>query len=340
MSSDKCILLDHGSGGLASQNLVKDIFLALLGNPILNLLEDSAELNIPSGHVAFTTDTYVVDPLFFPGGDIGSLAVHGTVNDLSMKGATPLFLTVGLVLEEGLSISLLKKIVESMAQAASASGIKIVAGDTKVVPRGKADKIFINTSGIGVLPYNYSLGARHIVAGDKVIVSGTVGDHGVTILTQREGLAIDSDLKSDTQPLTGLVSSMLDVAGDKIHAMRDPTRGGLATCICEMAEAASVTVELEEEAIPVRQDVESACEILGLDPLYLANEGKLIAFVSPDMAKDVLNVMLEQDAGRDARIIGEVSEVSSGKSRVLLKTSVGGKRIVEPLTGEPLPRIC
>ena len=337
MKESKYILLDHGSGGLATQKLVSDIFLPFLKNQFLEKLEDSAELDLAHGRIAFTTDTYVVDPIFFPGGDIGSLAVYGTVNDLSVKGAKPLYISLALILEEGLELDVLKKIIESIARAAEHCNVKVVTGDTKVVPKGKADKIFINTSGVGLLS-KFSFSPLNIKVGDVVIVSGTLGDHGVTILTQREGLSMDCDLKSDSQPLHELTSALIEKLGDNVHAMRDPTRGGLATCLCEMANAANVEIELDESSLPIRKEVEAACEVLGLDPLYLANEGKAVFFVDKDYAQQALEIIKNFSIGKEARIIGQV--ISEGNSRVLLKTLIGGKRVIEPLSGEPLPRIC
>ncbi len=333
----KYILLDHGSGGLATQQLVSELFLPYLRNPYLEKLEDSAELTLANGQIAFTTDTYVVDPIFFPGGDIGSLAVYGTVNDLCVKGASPLYISLALVLEEGLKIDHLKKIIASIANAAKCCNVKVVTGDTKVVPKGKADKIFINTSGIGLLS-DFRFSPLNIAVGDVIIVSGSLGDHGVTILTQREGLSIDTNLKSDSQPLHKLIDKVVKDLGNKVHAMRDPTRGGLATCLCEMSQAANVEIELDEASLPIRQEVEAACEVLGLDPLYLANEGKAVFFVDSNYAQRALEIIRDFSIGKDANIIGRV--IDKGSSRVLLKTLIGGKRIIEPLSGEPLPRIC
>jgi hydrogenase expression/formation protein HypE len=336
--SEKTILLDHGSGGLASQELISSLFLKHLDNPILRGLEDSAVLENQPERLAFTTDSYVVDPLFFPGGDIGKLAVHGTINDLAMRGAAPLCLSLALILEEGMSLEELEKIIISISEAANESGVPIVTGDTKVVPKGKADKVFINTSGIGFVPEGIELSSKYAVPGDAVILSGTMGDHGITIMTRRAGIALDGDLKSDTMALHRLVARLLQVYPQAIHTFRDPTRGGVATSLNEIAANSQLSIIMEEERLPVRPEVRAACEILGLEPLYLANEGKCLAIVDGEKADEILALMRDSDEGREAAIIARVVEGKAG--RVLINTPIGGSRVVTPLHGEPLPRIC
>lgn len=340
------ITLAHGSGGKAMHELIEGLFLEHLGNPLLDKLEDQAVFEIAasetggSARLAFTTDSYVVDPIFFPGGDIGRLAVNGTVNDLAMSGARPLYLSVGFILEEGFSIDDLKRLLESMRAAAEEAGVQIVTGDTKVVQRGSADKLFINTSGIGIINHNVRISASRAAVGDKVIVSGTIGDHGTTIMIARGELELETEIESDTAPLGSLVQEMLDeVAGaDAIHALRDPTRGGVATTLNEIALGSEVCIQIHEGRIPVREEVRGACEILGLDPLYVANEGKLIAIVSADVAESVVARMRENLYGRNACIIGEV--VAEPQGIVAMQTGFGGTRIVDMLVGEQLPRIC
>ena len=329
--------LDHGSGGEASHELVQEIFVSRLDNDYLRPLDDSAVLELPACTLAITTDSYVVDPIFFPGGNIGSLAVHGTVNDLSMQGARPLHLTLGLILEEGLPMQDLTTIIDSLAQAAHEAKVSIVAGDTKVVPRGAVDKVFINTSGIGLIPEGVNVSGHNARPGDVLIINGDIGDHGMAILSRREGLHFESPLMSDSAPLNGLVSSILEVSHE-IHVLRDPTRGGVATALNEVASRSGVGIHLFEEDIPVSSSVAAACEILGLDPLYVANEGKCLVIVSKEEAKKVLRVMKKHIYGKRARIIGEVRAENPG--RVLLKTKIGGTRILSMLTGEQLPRIC
>jgi hydrogenase expression/formation protein HypE len=332
------ILLAHGSGGKLSHDLVKKSFISTLGNPILDKLDDSAvfELN-NGGRLAFTTDSYVVSPLFFPGGDIGKLAVCGTVNDLSMSGAIPLYLSLSCIIEEGLLISELEKIVDSIRQTAAEAGVQIVAGDTKVVNQGDADKLFINTSGIGVIPQGIDISGTNARPGNRIIVSGTMGDHGIAILSKREGLSFSTTLQSDCAPLNRLVAEMLEES-HQINCLRDPTRGGLATSLNEIARQSGVGIELEESLIPVRDEVRGACELLGLDYLYMANEGKLISIVEETVADGVLNRMKKHPYGENAMIIGRVC--SEHPSRVLIKTQYGTSRIVDMLSGEPLPRIC
>ena len=336
MSTDK-ILLDHGSGGKASHSLVADLLMPQFENPILAELNDGAIFDIEGKRLAFSTDTYVVDPLFFPGGNIGDLAVNGTVNDLAMCGATPLYLSVGLIIEEGFSTTDLKKILETMKQTARKAGVLIVTGDTKVVPSGAADKIFINTSGVGVIPDEINISGHNARPGDKVIISGTIADHGITVLTQREGMAFESPIQSDTAPLNHLVREMIG-SSNQIHALRDPTRGGVGTSLNEIAIQSKVGIEIYEEAVPLREEVSGVCELLGFDPLYIANEGKLLCFVAPDDAEKVLATMRANEFGRDASIIGTV--LADSPAKVFMKTPIGGTRIVDMLTGEQLPRIC
>lgn len=336
--SDKSILLDHGSGGLASQELIGDLFLKHLDNPILSDLEDSAILENGPGKLAFTTDSYVVDPIFFPGGDIGKLAVHGTINDLAMRGAVPKYLSLGLILEEGLDFDTLEKVIISIADASKEAGVPIVTGDTKVVPKGKGDKIFINTAGIGFLPENISISSKNARVGDKVIVSGTMGDHGITIMTRRAGITMEGKLESDTMALHTLVAELVEKFPEDLKTLRDPTRGGVATSLNEIAANSGLAIELDEESLPIRPQVRAACEILGLEPLYLANEGKCLAIVSGDKADAILELMRSTEQGKEATIIGTLTDGKSG--RVTINTPVGGARVVTPLHGEPLPRIC
>jgi hydrogenase expression/formation protein HypE len=334
------ILLDHGSGGKVSQELIEELILPRFKNPLLDPLNDGAVFNLPkgsSGRMAMTTDSYVVSPIFFPGGDIGTLAVHGTVNDLAMCGAEPLYLSAGFILEEGLPTSDLERVLDSMAGAAKEAGVAIVTGDTKVVEKGSADKIFINTAGLGLIPEGVDVSGQGAQPGDRIILSGYMADHGVTILSQREGLSFSTELKSDSAPLNTLVKEMLDVSL-RIRCFRDPTRGGVATTLNEIAAQSKVGIVLEEEAIPVRDGVRSACELLGLDPLYLANEGKLLAVVAPDQAGSVLEAARKNKYGRDAAIIGQVTAANPG--RVQIKTAYGTSRVVGMLAGEQLPRIC
>jgi len=335
----KTILLDHGSGGLASQELISGLFLKHLGNKVLAALEDSAVMDNQPGRLAFTTDSYVVDPIFFPGGDIGALAVHGTINDLAMRGARPLALSLGLILEEGLPLADLERIIISIKDASQTSGVPIVTGDTKVVPRGKADKIFINTSGIGLVADGVEISATRAKAGDKIILSGSMGDHGITIMTRRAGIALTGNLRSDTMALHTLVQKLLaGLPEGSIHTLRDPTRGGVATSLCEIAESSKLNIEIEENRIPVRPEVRAACEILGLDPLYLANEGKCLAMVAPEYADQALALFRSCPEGAEASIIGILADGTI--PRVTLKTAIGGTRVITPLHGAPLPRIC
>jgi hydrogenase expression/formation protein HypE len=331
------IQLDHGSGGRATHELIRSLFAEAFNNEFLSAMNDSAVLSLNTVRVAMTTDSYVVDPIFFPGGNIGSLAVHGTVNDLAMVGARPLYLTAGFILEEGLPLETLRRVVSAMAAAAREAGVLIVAGDTKVVPKGKADKIFINCSGLGMVPEGLCIGGQYARAGDAVLINGTIGDHGMAVLCKREGLALENEILSDAASLYELVAKMLKVC-PAVHALRDPTRGGLATTLNEIAQQSKVGITLDEQAIPIREDVAGACELLGLDPLYVANEGKLVACVPGECAADVLEAMRTHPLGRLATRIGAVTAEEAG--RVVLKTRIGGHRLVSMLRGEQLPRIC
>jgi hydrogenase expression/formation protein HypE len=330
------ILLAHGSGGKLAHELVEKSFLQAFTNPILAKLDDSAVFDF-SGRLAFTTDSYVVSPIFFPGGDIGKLAVCGTVNDLAMSGAQPLYLSLSFIIEEGLPQSELGQIVDSIQNAAKEAGVKIATGDTKVVNRGSADKLFINTAGIGIIPQRVDISGSNATLGDRVLLSGPIGDHGIAVLSQREGLCFSTQLESDCAPLNSLVAEMLETSPN-IHCLRDPTRGGLATTLNELAKQSKVSIRIEEEKIPVREEVLAACEMLGFDPLYIANEGKLVAILSAEDADRVLKAMRENPYGKDASIIGEVRAEHPG--RVVMKTCLGTSRIVDMLVGDPLPRIC
>ena len=336
--SDKKILLDHGSGGIASQDLISSLFLKHLDNPILRSLEDSAVLDNRPGRLAFTTDSYVVDPLFFPGGDIGKLAVHGTINDLAMRGADPICLSLGIILEEGMELDDLEKIICSVGDASKESGVPVVTGDTKVVPKGKGDKIFINTSGIGIVSEEVNISSANGRVGDAVILSGTMGDHGITIMTRRAGISMDGNLQSDTMSLHRLVARLLAEHPGAVHVLRDPTRGGVATSLNEIAAASKVSIIMEEASLPIRPEVRAACEILGLEALFLANEGKCIIVVDEERADAILELMRTTKEGKDAVIIGRLVDGKPGQ--VLINTPVGGSRVVTPLHGEPLPRIC
>ena len=331
------ILLDHGSGGAMSQQLISEMMLPAFDNDVLAQLDDGALVEMGGTRLAFSTDTYVVDPIFFPGGSIGDLAVNGTVNDLAMCGAVPRYLSAGMIIEEGFDRRDLETILEDMARAARRAGVSVVTGDTKVVPRGAADKIFINTSGIGVVPPGIRVSGDRARPGDVVILSGSIADHGVTVLVQREGLEFESDVRSDSAPLNHLVARMFDAAGG-IHVLRDPTRGGVATTLNEIAGQSGVGIRIREERLPVKASVAGICELLGVDPLYVANEGKLLAFVHPADADTVLAAMREDPLAEEAVIIGEVTAQHAG--RVELQTRIGGSRIVDMLTGEQLPRIC
>jgi len=336
MKSNK-ILLDHGSGGKISHSLISDIVLPIFDNPVLSQLDDGAILNIEGRRFAFSTDTFTVDPIFFPGANIGHLAINGTVNDIAMCGAIPLFLSAGLVIEEGFPMADLEEILKGMNTCAREAEVEVVTGDTKVVPKGAADKIFINTSGIGLIPEDVDIASQNARAGDKIILSGSIAEHGITILTRREGTTFESSIRSDTAPLNLMVKRMLSVSRD-IHVLRDPTRGGVGTALNEIALSSGVGVVIYEERIPVKGEVVAICELMGFDPLYVANEGKLLAFVGPNKAEEMLAVIREDRYGRDACLIGEV--VSDNPGMVHMKTRIGGTRIIDMLTGEQLPRIC
>lgn len=330
------ILMAHGSGGRLAHGLVKKTFVDVLDNPLLAKLDDSAVFDV-SGRVAFTTDSYVVTPIFFPGGDIGKLAVCGTVNDLAMSGAHPLYLSLSFIIEEGFSKKDLERVVASVKEAADEAGVAIVTGDTKVVDRGSVDKLYINTAGVGTVAQNADISGGNARPGDKILLSGPIGDHGIAVMSKREGLSFSTQLTSDCAPLNGLVASMLE-ASSNIHCLRDPTRGGLATTLNELARQSQVKILIEEEQVSVREEVLAACEMLGFDPLYVANEGKLVAVVAASDAQHVLEAMRENRYGEQAVIIGEVVEDDPG--RVVMKTHLGTTRIVDMLTGDLLPRIC
>ena len=339
---DSIVNMAHGGGGKAMRDLIEDVFVRAFDNPLLAAMEDQAVIPLADlvrhgDRLAFTTDTYVVDPLFFPGGDIGTLAVAGTVNDLAVSGATPLFLSCSVVLEEGLPVDVLRRVAASMRRIAEEAGVTIVTGDTKVVERGSADKLFINTAGIGVVPRGIAIAAGNARPGDAVIVNGFLGDHGAAILIARGQLALEADVSSDCQPLGGLVAAML-AAVPSVHCLRDATRGGVATVLNEFARSSNVAIRIHESKLPLREEVKGACEILGLDPLYLANEGKLVAVVPPEHAGTLLAAMRAHPAGRHAAIIGEVTDEPQGV--VVLHTGFGGQRIVDMLVGDQLPRIC
>ena len=330
------ILLAHGSGGKLAHRLIEETILSDLTNPMLAQMDDSAVLDL-SGRTAFTTDSYVVSPIFFPGGDIGKLAVCGTTNDLAMSGARPLYLSLSFIIEEGLPLSDLRRVLTSIHETAREAGVQIVTGDTKVVNRGSADKLYINTAGIGKIAEGTNISGGNILPGDKVILSGSIGDHGIAIMSKREGLHFSTDLQSDCAPLAAMVADMI-AAGATIHALRDPTRGGLATTLNELSEQSHVKIVIEEELIPLRDEVLGACEMLGFDPLYVANEGKLVAFVPPEDAETVLASMRGNRYGAQAAIIGEA--VSADTPSVVMKTVLGASRLIDMLVGDLLPRIC
>ena len=331
------ILLAHGGGGTLSHQLIQKMFFSQLDSPILNTGHDGAIFKISGSRMAFSTDSYVVRPIFFPGGNIGELAVNGTVNDLAMCGAKPLYLSLGFIIEEGLPMEDLWKIVQSISRTAKDCGVEVATGDTKVVDRGKGDKIFINTSGVGVVYDGVDVSPQRIMVGDKIILSGKIAEHGIAILSAREEFDFETDVKSDTAPLNGLVESIIEVCPE-IHVMRDPTRGGVSSALNEIAESANLGIYIEEDTIPIADPIRAICEILGLDPLYIANEGKLLAIIPQNKATAVLNVMQSHRYGRNSRIIGEVTQDNPGK--VIMKTSIGSHRIVDMLSGEQLPRIC
>jgi hydrogenase expression/formation protein HypE len=330
------VILGHGSGGTLSRDLLNRLFLPELGKAAPRALDDSAVVTIDSQRYALTTDSHVVSPLFFPGGDIGRLAICGTVNDLAMIGATPVALTCGFMIEEGLSFEVLQRVMTSIKEAAQEAGVYIAAGDTKVVQKGGVDQLFINTSGMGKIPEGINISGTNAREGDVVIVSGTIGDHGIAVLSAREGLGFETTLESDVAPLNHLVQAM--IGAGEIHVLRDPTRGGLATSLVEISEQSNVTIEINEQNLPYKPAVKAACEMLGFDPLYVANEGKLVAFVKESDAQKILDVMRQTKYGDDAAVIGKV--IGSGKPQVRLKTAIGGTRLVDMLPGEMLPRIC
>jgi hydrogenase expression/formation protein HypE len=339
----KNIVLGHGSGGKLSAELIEKVFLPAFANPILERLDDQAVFEVSGARLAFTTDSFVVTPIFFPGGDIGQLAVNGTINDLAMSGARPLYLAAAFILEEGLATEDLRRVVLSMGKAAREAGVQFVTGDTKVVNRGKGDQIFITTTGIGVIERPVTISARHARPGDRIMLSGYIGDHGMAIMSQRENLEFEGVIASDCASLHGLVSNMLGICADAamadaIHCLRDPTRGGVATTLNEMATQSHVGMLLHEQSVPVRESVRGACEVLGLDPFYVANEGKLVAIVAPEAADAVLASMRRHPLGADAQIIGEVIREHPGMVR--METVVGGTRILDVMFGEQLPRIC
>jgi hydrogenase expression/formation protein HypE len=331
------VLLGHGSGGKLSAELLRDVFLPAFANPVLDKLEDQAAITVGGARLAFTTDSFVVKPLFFRGGDIGSLAVHGTVNDLAVGGARPLYLSAAFILEEGFAMEALRRIVASMTEAARAAGVQIVTGDTKVVERGSGDGVYITTTGIGLMREGLSLSAAGARAGDAVILSGSIGDHGIAILSEREGLELETEVRSDSAALNGLVDAMLE-ASTGIRAMRDPTRGGLASTLNEIAALSRVGIEIDERAIRVNDAVRGACELLGFDPLYVANEGKLAAVVEREAAEAVVEAMRRHPLGREAAIVGTVTGAHPGM--VTMRTAFGTTRIVDMLAGDQLPRIC
>jgi hydrogenase expression/formation protein HypE len=337
-SDSLTILMAHGGGGRMTQRLIEGLFLPSFDNPALRELHDGAVLEVAGARLAFSTDSFVISPLFFPGGDIGSLAVHGTVNDLAMCGAQPLALSAGLILEEGLPLADLARIVSSMETAARGAGVSIVTGDTKVVNRGKGDGVFINVSGVGLIRPGVRISPRRARPGDVVLVSGEIAVHGIAIMSLREGLSFETTLESDTAPLHGIVAELLAALEDKVHVLRDPTRGGVASTLNEIAGQAGVGIRLDEARLPVGEEVRGACEILGLDPLYVANEGKCVVIVERETAERALEILRAHPLGKKAEIIGEV--VADPPGKVLLKSRIGGLRVVDLLSGEQLPRIC
>jgi hydrogenase expression/formation protein HypE len=340
LSHQQAIIMGHGSGGKLSADLIQRLFLPPFDNPALRAGDDSGVVVMDpmDTRIAISTDSHVVWPLFFPGGDIGRLAVCGTVNDIAMMGANPMYLTAGFILEEGLNIKLLEQIVASMKSAADEAGIEVIAGDTKVVQKGKADGLYINTSGIGLIPAGVHISGAYARPGDVVILSGSIGDHGIAVLNARGDLGFETDLRSDVAPLNHLTAAMLEGDRSAVHVMRDPTRGGVATSLNEIARQSRLSILLDESKIPIKPTVSAACEMLGFDPLYIANEGKLIAIVSPEQSDVILSKMRDTQYGEQSVIIGEVLTAPEG--RVLMKTLIGGTRIVDVLAGEMLPRIC
>ncbi len=337
LQHDEQIVMGHGSGGRMAHDLIRKVFLPAFDNPALAAGDDGAVLERPAGRIVVSVDSHVVFPLFFPGGDIGHLAVCGTVNDVAVMGATPLYLTAGFILEEGLPLETLRRVVESMKRAADEAGVKIVSGDTKVVERGKGDGLYVSTTGVGILPEGREISGRRAQAGDLVILSGPMGDHGIAVLAARGELGFETDVESDCAPLNGLIADLL-AASPNLHVLRDPTRGGVATTLNEIARQSGVCITLNEAALPVRPQVAAACEMLGFDPLYIANEGRVLAVLPRDEADAALKAMRAAKYGADAVVIGEVSAAPQG--RVLLKTAYGSTRVVDMLAGEMLPRIC
>jgi len=338
LSTHDCVQMAHGGGGRLSEQLLAEVFLPAFDHPELARRHDGALLQVGGERLAFTTDSFVVRPLFFPGGDIGSLAVHGTVNDLCMCGARPLYLSASYILEEGFELAQLERIVASMAQAARAAEVSVVTGDTKVVDRGKGDGVYINTSGVGRVAPGIAIGPEYVQPGDVVLINGEIATHGIAIMSVREGLQFETELVSDSAALGSLVGQLLDCAGNQLHFLRDPTRGGVASACCELAQTAGVGIRLDERRIPVADPVRGACELLGLDPLYVANEGKAMAVVAPQLADRALEAMRQHPLGARAAVIGEVTD--EHPHQVVLRSSIGTTRIVAMLSGEQLPRIC
>jgi hydrogenase expression/formation protein HypE len=330
--------MGHGGGGKLGNELVEHLFLPAFRNPALESLGDAAVFELGPGKLAMSTDSFVVQPLFFPGGSIGALAVNGTVNDLAVSGAEPKYLSASFILEEGFPLAQLAAVVNAMAEAAATAGVRIVTGDTKVVERGHGDGCYINTSGVGLLRPGVNVGPHRAQPGDVVLVSGTIGDHGMAIMSVREGLEFESQIRSDCAALNGMIAEVLDAAGEAVHAMRDPTRGGLASTLNEIATSSNVGIEIDETTLPVRLEVQSACELLGLDPVYVANEGKAVFFVAPETADRVLEVLRANPLGRDAARIGHVT--AQHKRMLVARTSIGGNRVISTQIGEQLPRIC
>lgn len=331
------VLLAHGGGGTLMHNLIEKMFMPEFNTSEQKIMHDSAELFVPNKRLAFTTDSYVVKPLFFPGGDIGSLAIYGTVNDLSMSGATPLYISTGFIIEEGLPMEMLWKIVQSMKNAAEICGVKVVTGDTKVVDKDKGDGIFINTAGIGVIEHNLNINTSSVSAGDSIILNGDIGRHGIAIMAVREGLEFETSIESDSAPLNDVVKKLID-AGLEIHCMRDLTRGGLSSALIEIAQASKLGINIIEKDIPVREDVKGACEILGFDPLYIANEGRFVIFLPEHETKKALDILYNDNTFSNACVVGNVTEKNPGL--VTMRSTIGATRIVDMLSGEQLPRIC
>ncbi|MBM4176177.1 MAG: hydrogenase expression/formation protein HypE [Ignavibacteria bacterium] len=331
------VLLAHGGGGTLSHHLLQKIFFSQFNNELLDVQHDGAMFTIGGNRFAFTTDSYVVNPIFFPGGNIGDLAVNGTVNDLSVCGAKPLFISAGFIIEEGFEIEQLWRVVLSMNEAAKRAGVKIVTGDTKVVDKGKGDKVFISTSGVGLIENGIDIFPKNCRVGDVILLNGKIADHGIAIMSARQGLEFETEVVSDSAPMNGLVDSILKVTKN-VHVMRDPTRGGIASALNEIASAANVGIEIYEDKIPLSEQVKGACEILGFDPLYIANEGKVLIFVPESESKKVLEIMRQHEYGRESQIIGRVTQ--ENPKTVLMKTLIGSKRIVDMISGEQLPRIC